>query len=96
MPFKSISYLELWQPFCSVELTIHANQEEQFCENILKLGLWFRRRCCLKDFISGALVTLLISAARPFKYAILKEGIMGNIRVNLYEIRTSGSRGDVV
>ena len=29
-------------------------------------------------------------------YAILKEGIMGNIRVKLYEIRTSGSGGDVV
>ena len=28
-------------------------------------------------------------------YAILKEGIMGNIHVKLYEIRTSGS-GDVV
>ena len=29
-------------------------------------------------------------------YAFLKEGIMGNIRVKLYEIRTSGSGGDVV
>ena len=29
-------------------------------------------------------------------YAILKEGIMGNIHVKLYEIRTSGSEGDVV
>ena len=29
-------------------------------------------------------------------YAILKEGIMGNIHVKLYEIRTSGSGGDVV
>ena len=28
-------------------------------------------------------------------YAILKEGIMGNIQVNLYEIWTSGS-GDIV
>ena len=28
-------------------------------------------------------------------YAILKEGIMGNINVKIYEIRTSGS-GDVV
>ena len=27
--------------------------------------------------------------------AILKEGIMGNIHVKLYEIRTSGSGGDV-
>ena len=29
-------------------------------------------------------------------YAILKEGIMGNIDVKLYEIWTSGSGGDVV
>ena len=29
-------------------------------------------------------------------YAILKEGIMGNIHVKLYEFRTSGSGGDVV
>ena len=28
--------------------------------------------------------------------AILKEGIMGNIHVKLYEITTSGSGGDVV
>ena len=29
-------------------------------------------------------------------YAILKESIMGNIHVKLYEIWTSGSEGDVV
>ena len=29
-------------------------------------------------------------------YAILNEGIMGNIHVNLYEIWTSGSEVDVV
>ena len=29
-------------------------------------------------------------------YAILKEGIMGNIHVMLFEIWTSGSGGDVV
>ena len=29
-------------------------------------------------------------------YAILKEGIMGNIHVKLYEIWTKGSEGDVV
>ena len=28
-------------------------------------------------------------------YAILKEGVMGNIHVKLYEIGTSGSGGDV-
>ena len=29
-------------------------------------------------------------------YAILKEGIMGNIYMKLHEIRTNGSGGDVV
>ena len=29
-------------------------------------------------------------------YSILKEGIMGNFHVKLYEIWTSGSAGDVV
>ena len=29
-------------------------------------------------------------------YAILKDGIMGNIHVKLFEIWTSGSGGDVV
>ena len=29
-------------------------------------------------------------------YAIFKAGLMGNIHVMLYEIRTSGSGGDVV
>ena len=29
-------------------------------------------------------------------YAILKEGIIGNIRVKLYEIKTCGSGGDIV
>ena len=30
------------------------------------------------------------------EHAILKEGIMGNIHLKLYEIRTSGSGGGVV
>ena len=58
MPFKGISYLELWQPFCSAEYNHLCNfgrgyQEEQFCEIILNLGQWFRRRYLLKDFLSG-------------------------------------------
>ena len=70
MPFKGISYLELWKPFCSVERNYLSNfgrryQEEQFCEIILNLGQWFRR-CLLKDFLSGALATLLLSGTEPF------------------------------
>ena len=39
--------------------------EEQFCEIILNLGQWFRRRCRLKDFLSRALAALLFSGAKP-------------------------------
>ena len=97
-PFKCISYLELWQPFCSAERNHLCNfgreyQEEQFCEIYLNLGQWFRSRC-LKRF-------LIWSSGNPpvqwrgTIYAVLKEGMMGNIHVKLYKIRTSGS-GDVV
>ena len=62
MLYKDISYLELWQPFCSPKLNHLCNfgtgyYEEQFCEIILNLGQWFR--CRLKDFLSGALAALL-------------------------------------
>ena len=71
MPFKGIHYLELWQHFCSAERDHLCNfgrgyPEEQFCEIILNLGQLFRRRCRLKDFLSGALATLLFSGAEPF------------------------------
>ena len=70
MLFKGISYLELWQPFCSVECNQLCNfgrgyYEEQFCEINLNLGQWFRR-CQLKHFLSGALVALLFSGMEPF------------------------------
>ena len=42
------------------------HHEEQFCENILILSQRFRR-CCLKDFLSGALMALLLSGVEPFK-----------------------------
>ena len=57
-------------------------QEEQFCDIILNLGQWFRSRCLLKDFLSGALVTLPVQWSRSI-YAILKMNIMGNIHVEL-------------
>ena len=71
MSFKDISYLELWRPFCSAEQSHLCNfgrghYEEQFCEIIFNLGQWFRRRCHLKDFFSGALAALLFSGADPF------------------------------
>ena len=42
------------------------HHEEQFCEIILNLGQWFRRRCPLKGFFSGALAVLLFGGAEPF------------------------------
>ena len=69
MMFKDI-YLELWRPFCLAEQNHlcnngRGNPEEEFCEIILNLDLWYRR-CCLKDFFSGALVTLVFSGEEPF------------------------------
>ena len=47
-----------------------------------------------KRFLSGALAALLFVGAEPFMQ-FSKEGIIGNIRVKLFEIWTNGS-GDVV
>ena len=71
MPFKDISYLNLWQPSCSSEQNHLCNfgrgyYEEQFCETILNLGQLFRRRCHLKDFLCGDLAALLFGEAEPF------------------------------
>ena len=56
MLFKDISYLELWQPFCSADQNHLLNfgrryHEEHFCEIILNLDEWFRRKCPLKVFL---------------------------------------------
>ena len=40
--------------------------EEQFCEIILNLDKWFRRRCRLKDFLSRALAVPVFSGAELF------------------------------
>ena len=64
MPFKDISYLELWQPFCSAKRNHLCNfckrcYEEQFCEIILNLDQWLRSKCRFKYFKSRALAALL-------------------------------------
>ena len=56
MLFKDISYLELWQAFCSVEHNHLCNfgsgyDEEQFCDIILNLDQWLRRKSHLKIFL---------------------------------------------
>ena len=41
------------------------HNEKQSCDNVLNLGNWFGR-CRLKDFLSGALPTILRVGAEPF------------------------------
>ena len=84
MSSKDISYLELWRSLCSVELNHLCNisggyHEEQFPEVILNLNQLFKR-CPLKEFLSRALVALMFCRVKPF-FAILVEGIMGNIHM---------------
>ena len=81
-----------WNHLCTFGGMYH---EEQFCEIILNLDQWFRRKCRLKVFliwISGSpfvqrSVTICI---------ILVEGIKRNNSVKLFLIWVSGSGGDVV
>ena len=65
------SWNKLWQPFCSAEQNHLCNfgkwcYEKQFCEIILNLDQWLRRKCCLKIFLSRALAALLFCRAKPF------------------------------
>ena len=70
------------------------HHEEQFCDIILNLDQWFRRKCCLMVF-------LIWSFDSPFVQwsiticAILVKGIMKNNPVKLFLIWVSGS-GDVI
>ena len=53
MSFKDTSYLELWQPLCSVDQNHLCNfgsryHEEQFCEIILNLDQRFREEIPFK------------------------------------------------
>ena len=88
MSFKDISYLELWLLFCSAERNHLCNfgrvyPEEQFCEFILNLDLWFRRRCC-KIFLIWSSGSPRVQWSGTI-YAILVEGIMGNIHLKLFK-----------
>ena len=72
MSFKVICYLALWWPLLQRSGTICTilvegiMQEELFCEIILILDQWFRRRCHLKYFLSGALAALVLVGAKLF------------------------------
>ena len=71
------------------------HHEEQFCEIILNLGQRFRRRSCLKYFLSGSSGSPPVCWRRTI-YAVSKDGIMGNTHVKYYGIWTSGSGGNAV
>ena len=45
------------------------HHEVHFCEIILNSDQWFRR-CCLKDFLSGALAALLFGVEEPQSFEI--------------------------
>ena len=54
--FKDIPYLKILQSFCSVLPNHLCNYgsgpyAEHFCEKVLNLEQWFKRKCCLKTFL---------------------------------------------
>ena len=69
--FKDISYLELWQPLCSVDRNHLCNSgrlhhEEQFCEIIFEFGPVDQEEIRLKKILSRALVSPLFGGLEPF------------------------------
>ena len=100
MSIKDISYLELCQPLCSADPNHFCNfggryHEEQFCEIILKLDQWFRRKCRLKVFLIWISGSPFVQQSVTI-FAILVEGILRINSVNLSLIWVSGSGADVV
>ena len=88
MPFKGISYLDLWLPFCSAERNHLCNfgrgyQEERFCKIILNLDLWFRRRYNSNIFLIWYSGGPFVQQSRTI-CANLVEGIMRNNSVKLF------------
>ena len=86
--FKDISYLELWQIFCSVEWNHLCNfgrgdHKEQFCEIILNLNQWLRRRHVFKRFLIWSSGDHFVMPSGTI-CAILVEGIMRNNSVKLF------------
>ena len=75
---------------CSVERnhlcdfgTFRRHYEEQFCEIILNLDQWFRRRCHLKMFLIWSSVSPFVQQSRTI-CAIMVEGIKWNNSVKLF------------
>ena len=68
--------------------------EEHFCDNILNLEKWLRRRRHLKDISSFSSGGHFVWRGKAV-CAILVEGIMGNSYVKLFLICTGGLGKDV-
>ena len=94
MLFKDMSYLELRQLFCWVERNHLCNFGRGYQEEHFEFGPVVQEMSFKKFLIWS-------SGSPPVRWsrticAILKEGIMVNIHVKLYNIWTSGLGGDVV
>ena len=82
MLFKDISYLELWRPPCSSERHNLVNfgrghNEKYFCEIILILGQWFKRRWRFDICLILSSGVYLVQR-RGTVWALLAKGIMRN------------------
>ena len=94
MLFRDISYLELWQPFCSGEYVHLCNfgkgyYEEQFCEIILNFDHWLWRKCCLTIFLILSSGSPIVQWSRTV-CAIFVQGVMRNNSVKLFEFGPVG------
>ena len=61
----------------------------------MKFDQWLSKKCLLKTFLFWSFGGPPVQLSKTI-YAILKEGIRGNIHVKLYKIWISGSGGDVI
>ena len=92
-------YLELCQPLSAEQNHLcnfgRGHHEEHFCEMILNLDQWFRRRCHFKTFLIQSSGDPCIKPSRTV-CANLVEAIMRNNSVKSFLIWTSGSGGNVI
>ena len=86
MWFEDISYLELLRPFCSEERNHLCNFGRGLYEGIdFEFEQVVQEEKLFKRFLIWSSGGPPVQWSGPI-YAILKEGIMGNIHVKLYEI----------
>ena len=86
--FKDISYLELWQPFCSMEWNHLCNYsrgyyEEQFCEKKFKFRPVVKEEMPFKDISYLELWQPFFQLSKTI-CVILVSGVMRNNSVKLF------------